>query len=57
MALGVTSVRYADGKTVTYRDLSDMRATLALIEREIAESAGAVRLPRGLYPSVASGVR
>lgn len=39
IATGVSEVRYADGRQVKYRSLSEMRETLLMMQAEIAPSA------------------
>jgi hypothetical protein len=38
---GVASVRFADGRRVDYRGVSELQTALALAEAEVAASAGA----------------
>lgn len=40
IATGAVDVTYSDGSRVTYRSLADMRQTLALIQTDIAQTAG-----------------
>lgn len=41
MAGGTMRVRYADGREVTYRSLSDMRELLKMMTGEVAATSGA----------------
>ena len=41
MASGRMRVRYADGREVTYRSLSDMRELLKMMTGEVAGASGA----------------
>lgn len=57
IATGAETVHYADGRSVTYRSLDEMRAILAMMQGEVATTAGTpvpqrfvVGTRRGLYP-------
>lgn len=51
IATGALTVRYGDVST-TYRSLAEMRETLSMMEREVAEAAGTTRRRLiGIYSS------
>lgn len=47
IATGALSVMYSDGSSVQYRSLADMRATLDMMEAEVAAPATTTRAFRG----------
>lgn len=55
IADGVLTVKFADGKEVTYRDLTSMRRTRGLIARALNAAAGAPKRPRQLNVVTAKG--
>jgi hypothetical protein len=55
LATGALSVRYADGRSVTYRTVDEMMRLDGLMAADIATAAGAPALPRAIHPGIASG--
>lgn len=46
IASGALSVRYSDGREVTYRSLAELRDALALVQGEVSATTGQSRFRR-----------